>query len=65
MISNKKSSVKFEELQKELKREFSDSQIAAIRKGYEDGLAQEQIDSFAKPEIPSLIMFEIMAGMKN
>lgn len=44
--------------EKLLNIQFTQSQIDQIRAGYDKGLTDEQVSTYAKPEIPTLVMIE-------
>jgi hypothetical protein len=44
--------------EKLLNIQFTQSQIDQIREGYDKGLTDEQVSTYAKPEIPTLVMME-------
>lgn len=44
--------------EKLLNIQFTQSQIDQIRAGYDKGLTDEEVSTYAKPEIPALIMME-------
>jgi hypothetical protein len=44
--------------EKLLNIQFTQSQIDQIRAGYDKGLTDEQVSTYAKPEIPTLVMME-------
>jgi|GEM_PF-6093476 hypothetical protein len=44
--------------EKLLNIQFTQSQIDQIRAGYDKGLTDEKVSTYAKPEIPTLVMME-------
>ena len=44
--------------EKLLNIQFTQSQIDQIRAGYDKGLTDEEVSTYAKPEIPTLVMIE-------
>lgn len=44
--------------EKLLNIQFTQSQIDQIRAGYDKGLTDEEVSTYAKPEIPTLVMME-------